>query len=230
MLMKRVAILSTIVVLALIVLGRVGDALVDWLWFSSIGYVAVFWTIFTTRIVLFVVVLSVSTAAIWLSGALALRFAQAAGPSRAVSSRTGSWSPYRQEPVPRLGPQASLALASYISTHLPQRLLVAGAAVLLGLLTAVIELSNWDTVLRFLYQVPYGESDPAFGKDIGFYLFSLPAYVALKNWLLLILVFSAALAGTVYWTRGDIVLDPPPRRLRPPSSPMARRCSACSSC
>ena len=47
------------------------------------------------------------------------------------------------------------------------------------------ETGKWDLILRFIYQVPYGQSDPLFGKDIGFYLFSLPVYVALKNWLLL---------------------------------------------
>ena len=39
--------------------------------------------------------------------------------------------------------------------------------------------------LRFIYQVPYGRNDPLFGKDIGFYLFSLPVWIALKNWMLL---------------------------------------------
>ena len=168
-------------------LGRVGDVLVDWLWFSSIGYVGVFWTIFTTRAVLFLVVLAVSAGAFLLSGGLALRFAgqPAVWPPRAAPAR----------PFPGQGSQTPLELLGYATSHVPWRLLVAGMAVLLGLLTAVIELSNWDVVLRFLYQVPYGESDPVFGKDIGFYLFSLPAYVALKNWLLLLLVFSAAIAG-----------------------------------
>ena len=102
-----------------------------------------------------------------------------------------------------------------MSPHVSGRLAVAGAAILLGLLSAAIEISNWDTVLRFLYQVPYGENDPVFGKDIGFYLFSLPAYVALKNWLLLLLFFSAAIAGGVYWVQGDIEFDTPPRGLSP---------------
>ncbi|MPZ29981.1 MAG: UPF0182 family protein [Rhodospirillales bacterium] len=215
MLKRRIAILSAIAVLGLIALGRVGDTLVDWLWFSSIGYVGVFWTILATRTILFLAVFVLSTGAIWLSGDLALRFARgpAAGPPRAAPSRPSSWSPYGQGPG--VGPQASRALVGYVATHVPRRLLIAGAAVLLGLLAAAIELSNWAVVLRFLYQVPYGESEPAFGQDIGFYLFSLPAYVALKNWLLLVLLFSAALAGTVYWVQGDIELDPPPRRLSP---------------
>ena len=42
MLKRRVAVLVAVTVLALIVLGRAGDTLVDWLWFSSIGYVGVY--------------------------------------------------------------------------------------------------------------------------------------------------------------------------------------------
>ena len=202
---KSLAILLAIVVLGLIVLGRVGDALVDWLWFSSVGYVGVFWTIFTTRSVLFLAVFAVSTGLLWLSGGLALRFAR----------QLPAWPP---PPRPVFSPQASptsLLLLGYAAAHVSWRLLVGGAAVLLGLLTAAIELTNWDVALRFLHQVPYGANDPVFGKDIGFYLFSLPAFVALKNWLLLLLFFGAALAGAVYWMHGDIELDRPPRRLSP---------------
>ena len=201
---KRLAILLAIVVVGLIVLGRTATVLVDWLWFSSIGYVGVFWTIITTRAVLFLVVLAASAGAFFLSGGLALRFA----------GQPAVWPPPgRARPFPGQGSQTPFELLGYATSHVPWRLLVAGMAVLLGLLTAFIELSNWDVVLRFLYQVPYGASDPVFGKDIGFYLFSLPAYVALKNWLLLLVVFSAAIAGLVYWAHGDIELDKRPRRL-----------------
>jgi hypothetical protein len=203
MLIKRLAILLAIFVLGLIVLARVGDALVDWLWFSSIGYVGVFWTIFTARVVLFFTVLAVSAGMFWLSGWLALRFARgpAAWPSGAAAARAIP-APWR--PIPHAG--RSLP-------PVPRQLLVAGMAVILGLLTAAIELPNWDVVLRFLYRVPYGERDPVFGKDIGFYLFSLPAYVALVNWLLLLLFFSAVIATVVYWMHGDVEFEPP--RLSP---------------
>lgn len=201
---KRLAILLAIVVVGLIVLGRTATVLVDWLWLSSIGYVGVFWTIITTRAVLFLVVLAVSAGAFFLSGGLALRFA----------GQPPVWPPpARARPFPGQGSQTPFELLGYATSHVPWRLLVAGMAVLLGLLIAFIELSNWDVALRFLYQVPYGASDPVFGKDIGFYLFSLPAYVALKNWLMLLVVFSAAVAGLVYWAHGAIELDKRPRRL-----------------
>lgn len=201
MLIKRLAILLAIVVLGLIVLARAGDALVDWLWFSSIGYVGVFWTIFTTRVVLFFAVLAVSTGAFWLSGWLALRFARS----------QATWQPGASAARPAPGP--AIARLGYSLPPVPWRFLVASMAVVLGLLTATIELSNWGMALRFLYQVPYGENDPVFGKDIGFYLFSLPAYVALTNWLLLLLFFSTVIAAVVYWAHGDIEFEPP--RLSP---------------
>ena len=63
---------------------------------------------------------------------------------------------------------------------------------------------NWRVFLQFLYQVPYGTSDPLFNNDISFYLFTLPAYVAIKNWMLLTLFLSALFAGAIYWVHGDI--------------------------
>jgi hypothetical protein len=195
---KHLAIQAGIVVLGLIALGRAGGALVDWLWFSSIGYVGVFWTIFTTRAVLFLAVFVASAGALGLSGGLALRFA-------------------RRFPVPQRAtfslqpPGQPLALSGYATPHPGLwRILIAGAAVLLGLLIALGEVSNWDLVLRFLRQVPYGESDPVFGKDIGFFLFTLPAYVAIKSWLLLLLFLAAAVAGVVYWTHGHLDIDKRP--------------------
>lgn len=72
---RRLAILAIIFVFGLIALGRVGDVLVDWLWFSSIGRVGVFWTLFGARALLFLAVFALSAGALWLSGALAPRFA-----------------------------------------------------------------------------------------------------------------------------------------------------------
>ena len=89
-------------------------------------------------------------------------------------------------------------------------------------------MTNWDVLLQFVYQVPYGQRDPVF-DDIGFYLFSLPAYVALKNWSMLTLALSALTAGTVYWLRGHIELAGPNRRMSPTAMPMAPLCSASSS-
>src|SRR5260370_9545692 len=88
--------------------------------------------------------------------------------------------------------------------RLPRPRVIAGGAGLLALLVAATEAGNWGIFLRFFYHVPYGAGDPLYNKDIGFYLFSLPAYILIKNWMLLTLVLISLFAGTIYWVRGDI--------------------------
>jgi uncharacterized protein len=189
------AILVVVIVASLIALGRISDFLVDWLWFSSIGYASVFWTVFTARAGLFLAVFAASSGALWLSGRVALSHV----------TRHGAW-PLGSAFAQRL-PETLPQLLGQVSPRLPWNLLITGLALILGLLVAIGEISNWDVILRFVYQTPYGQSDPVFGKDIGFYLFSLPAYVALKNWLLVLLFGSAVVAGAVYWAHGDIGFD-----------------------
>jgi hypothetical protein len=101
------------------------------------------------------------------------------------------------------------------SPRVPWHWLILGVALALGLLVAAGETGEWDPILRYLWQVPYGRTDPLFGHDIGFYLFSLPIYVALKDWLLLLLLLGAAMAGVIYLIHGDINPDRWPWRLSP---------------
>jgi hypothetical protein len=86
-------------------------------------------------------------------------------------------------------------LLALVSSLLQRHLIILAVALVIGLLIAIGETGQWDLILRFIYQVPYGQNDPLFDRDIGFYLFSLPVYVALKNWMLMILVLSTLIAG-----------------------------------
>ena len=63
-----------------------GGLLVDWLWFSALGYFEVFRTIIETKVALFLAVFAASAALLWLNGYLAYRFAATgASPSPRVS-------------------------------------------------------------------------------------------------------------------------------------------------
>src|ERR1700724_876191 len=94
---RRVAIVVAVVLAGLIALGRFSDILVDWLWFSSIGYVEVFWTIFTTQAVLFFTVFAASAGALWLSGRVALHYAERRG--------SRPWSAASARPLPETLPE-----------------------------------------------------------------------------------------------------------------------------
>jgi len=48
----------------------------------------------------------------------------------------------------------------------------------------------WDKVLLYLNRVSFGSKDPIFGRDISFYVFSLPLYSRFVSYILTLLVFS----------------------------------------
>src|SRR3981081_1779359 len=181
------------VVICLTLLKFASDFLVDWLWFSSIGYLQVFLTSIGAKAVVFLAVLTPTAVIVWLNGLLAVRFARRQ-PAQAVAA--SAWNPAGNTPPPDL--------FTLMRDRLPWPPVIAGAAGLLALLVAAAEGGKSGTSLRCLYRVPYGVDDPLYNKDIGFYLFSLPAYILIKNWMLLTLVLSALFAGSVYWVRGDI--------------------------
>src|SRR4029079_12386645 len=74
---------------------------------------------------------------------------------------------------------------------------------------------NWNVFLKFFYHVPYGADEPLYNKDIGFYLFELPAYILIKNWMMLTLGLCALFAGARYWVHGDIEYDVHRRSMSP---------------
>src|SRR5580692_9015976 len=193
---RGIAVAVIVIVACLIVLGLASSFLVDWAWFSAVRYLGVFWTILGGKAALFFAVFAASAVLLGVNGFLAYRFARRRGHVHRVDF----------EQIAR-GVQTLPELLGLMGQRLPWRLLIAGVAVVLGILFAAGEVGNWGVLLRYVYQVPYGLSDPQYGKDIGFYLFSLPAYVALKNWLLLMLVLSFLIAGVVYWVHGDIEFD-----------------------
>ncbi len=65
---------------------------------------------------------------------------------------------------------------------------------------------QWDEVLLFTNRVNVGIVDPVIGRDIGFYMFSLPFWELIKGFAGFILLASAALAAAVYFVRGGIIL------------------------
>lgn len=53
---------------------------------------------------------------------------------------------------------------------------------------------TWEIVLKYLNQSPFFVSDPIFGMDISFYVFSLPFYTVLVRFILILLIFTAILS------------------------------------
>ncbi len=63
---------------------------------------------------------------------------------------------------------------------------------------------QWDPLLRWLNAVPFGVSDPVFGRDIGFYFFTLPVLDFVRGWAIAAVLAIAGGVILVYVLRGVI--------------------------
>ena len=80
--------------------------------------------------------------------------------------------------------------------------LVVGAVVVL--LLGNIGASQWPLLLRYFNDQPFNLTDPIFSKDVGFYVFALPFYRFLANYLLGSLILAGVLVGLIYLAGGSI--------------------------
>lgn len=155
--------------------------LTDWWWFQEVGYTEVFTKPLMTRFLLGLAA-GIFTF-LFLSGNLWI-----AGKSKIPwlvflpKQLLGQYMTLTGNVVKKIGTLISLLLA-----------------VLSGLITSVF----WQEVLLFLNQKPFGQIDPIFGNDIGFYLFTLPvAGIGLQLlWLILFLTLIGCVI--IYALRGN---------------------------
>ncbi|EHQ35586.1 UPF0182 family membrane protein [Methanoplanus limicola] len=65
--------------------------------------------------------------------------------------------------------------------------------------------SQWETVLMFLNQSPFGVLDPIFGLDAGFYVFSLPFFNLIANFVIGVVIFSIIVSFLGYLLESEIL-------------------------
>lgn len=155
-------IIAAILVVALLGGSRLLNLYVDWLWFGEVSYRSVFSTKLFTNILLFLI------GGLLIGGSVALSL----------------WIAYRSRPVfvPVSGPEDPIArYRTAIIARL--RLFAIGIPVLIGFIAGLAAEGNWEIVQLFLNSTPFGTTDPVFGMDIGFFVFQLPFYEWLLNWL-----------------------------------------------
>jgi uncharacterized membrane protein (UPF0182 family) len=202
--LRALIIIGIIFLICLILLELVVSFLVDWLWFSEIGYLDVFWTTIVAEVEIFIAVFIATSIILWANGLLALRFAQS---RREHGSADFEWKSASTTTLPDA--------LEFTRHRLPWRVVVPVGACFLAMLVAWGEVDNWRVFLQFLYQVPFGANDPVYDKDISFYLFTLPALVAIKNWLVFTLFLSVLFVAAIYWVHGDIEYTAQRRSMSP---------------
>ena len=165
--------------LLLFVLFRFISVYISSLWFDSLGYSSVYWYIFRTKLLTFLV-FAVATAAIlrvafWL---IERTFAASALEIRSVVVNNQTL---------KINPARFFRPAAW------------ALAVVVGLVFGLGMKDGWREFALYLNQPSAPTPDPIFGKPLGFYLFSLPVHQMLSRWLILlsliILIVTAIFAG-----------------------------------
>lgn len=66
---------------------------------------------------------------------------------------------------------------------------------------------HWEDALLYLFAPASGLQDPAFGRDVSYYLFSLPIYQLLLGELLLAMVLVFLASALLYWWKSRLLAD-----------------------
>jgi uncharacterized protein len=78
----------------------------------------------------------------------------------------------------------------------------AGAALVIALIVSTGAVGLWQELLLYLNGAPTGKSEPVFGMDISFYLFTLPILKSAINWALGLSFMTVLLIAALYAWRG----------------------------
>ena len=166
-------------VAALLVLGiaaaRVIAIYVSALWFGSLGYSSVYWYILKLKVGLFVAfalfTVLILRGVFWL---LARTFASYAMERRTITVNN---QPFQVSPERLVRPLAWVV------------------SIVAGFFFGLMMKGGWQKFALYFNQTATTVRDPIFDKPVGFYLFSLPVYDLLSDWLtaMAVIIFLAAL-------------------------------------
>ncbi|MCX8032116.1 MAG: UPF0182 family protein [Thermoleophilia bacterium] len=164
----------------------------NYLWYKEVGYTSVFWTPFLAKLGVGAFFGLVFFAFFFGN----LRLARRLSP--------------RFVPVTGEGNQEVLELVRRPKWR--DRLLL-GLSLVAAVIMGAAYSGKWETVLLFLNRTPFGYSDPLFGKDASFFVFTLPLWSMLVNFVGLLVLLTLVVLALVYLLQRALTIDNR-RRLR----------------
>ncbi len=172
-----------LVFVVLVVLPALVQLAAEWPWFGALGYQRVFATRLVAQLLLGGVTGGVAFAFLYAN----LRVAQ-----RGI--------------VPNPLVLALSAAAPPLDVTRLVRRLALPAALGLALVFAVGVKGSWLSVLQFLHRTPFGTTDPVFGRDLGYYVFTVPVIAGALGLITALTTFALVAAIGLYVLRRDVVV------------------------
>ncbi len=185
--------LALLALLLLVTLPSLAELYTDWLWFGEVGFQGVFLKSLTTKAFLGVVVFLTTFGVLFANLRPALR-----GPDRPYVIFPGGG-----DIQPIVVERRHLAL------------IAAALSGVVAFFIAGIASAQWLVVLEFLNATPFGEVDPIFGRDVSFYVFTLPFLDFVRYTSLAIIVLALLGSAAAYVITGQLSLTPEGVQLGP---------------
>ena len=165
--------------------SKMSSLITDWWWFSEVGFTQIFLKSLYAKLI--IGFCAGFIAAVFLLGNFLI----------AVRSK-----------VPWMAtiPEALVGKPISLSDRVVRKLGII-ISLVVAFLIALIAAASWHDVLKFAAAVPFGFSDPLFGKDVAFYVFSLPVYTLGLGIFRALILLSFITCATVYVLRGSLNLS-----------------------
>ena len=184
----RLLLILAAVLLVVLVTRTAAARLTDWLWFREVGFERVFLLQLVAQWTLGLLAGVGGFAILYGNARIALRGIEMVRESVQVLAEGGV--AMRERFLTRLAELLALPVAGF------------GALIL-----ALAAAAQWRTLVQFYYRTPFGDVDPIFGRDVAYYVFTLPTLELTLGMASTALLFTLVLLVVpIYVARGDIYL------------------------
>ncbi len=171
-----------IILLVVIIVGAIASVYIDLIWFKSVQYVAVFWKILLTK----GVVMLFFAALFFVLSFINLSFARRFAPEFQVEISQDEFE------------KPEIQLYKSLQNIQINKKFVLWLSLIIALFMGFSEGASWEKILIYLNRTSFGITDPIFNKDIGFYMFSLPFWEFVRNWLSFALTLITVVVAAIY--------------------------------
>lgn len=168
----------------------------DFLWFDSVGFGSVWTTLIFSRVMLVLVATVVAVVLLYVNLVVADKLSPpqslaAGSPDEEIVERFQDWVRTRR---------------------LRFRLAISG---FFGLLIGLGAGAWWQDWLLFRNAETFGTTDPVFGSDIGFYVFTVPFYRDLFGWAFQFFLITFLIVAAIHYLNGGVQMLPRSQRVAP---------------
>ena len=185
---KIALIVVAVIVVVLILASSLSGYYLDYEWFGEVGQRGVFTSVLVTRLVLFAVFGVLMALVIGVNLVVAYRLRP---PFRPMSPEQQNLERYRGRIEPR------------------RKLLFGVLLAVFGVITGLSMQGGWQQWLLWTNGVSFGQKDPQFHLDIGFYTFDYPVYRTMLGFGFAAIIFAFLLSLVVHYIFGAVRLQTP---------------------